>query len=111
MKEGGGEGIYDFYLKKKKQKKGKKKPSVTKTTAHQPIGHQTAKETNTRKIPDGVGWGRSGPVFEELLSMNFSEYFPMAVRAPHTPKIARAAVKETAIFIFSNHSLGISPEL
>lgn len=27
----------------------------------------------------------------------------MAVCAPHTPKIARAAVKETARFIFSKH--------
>lgn len=111
MKEGGGEGIYDFYLKKKKTKKRKKKTFSNKNHSSPTHWPPNCKGDEHQEDSRRGGVGRSGPVFEELLSMNFSEYFPMAVRAPHTPKIARAAVKETAIFIFSNHSLGISPEL
>lgn len=62
--------IYGFYFKKEK---GKKKKSITKNTAQEPILRQTGKE----KRATGRFQKRGAPVFEELYEL-FKDYFHMA---------------------------------
>lgn len=86
MKEGGGEGIYDFYLKKKKQKKGKKKTFSNKNHSSPTHWPPNCKGDEHQEDSRRGGVGAVGACFRRTFIYELFRVFSYGSACPTHPQ-------------------------